>query len=105
MLRQQQITAAQNLFPASKYDSTGFVNPAAGFLSNFGLLVLCGGRQLGAVSSKCHYYSMEDDAQVKMLLFSPKTSHGLYISDQRNARGVVVVDDDYDDDDDDVEGD
>ncbi len=80
MLRQQQIITAQNLFPASKYDSTGFVYPAAGFLSNFGLLVLCGGRQLDAISSKCHYYSMEDDTQVKILLFSPNACHGLFFT-------------------------
>ncbi len=47
-----------------QYNEDGFRNHAIGLLSPGGLLVLCGGKQLNDSSVKCHYYSLEDEAQV-----------------------------------------
>ncbi len=47
-----------------QYNEDGFRNNAMGLLDPGGLLVLCGGKQLNDSSVKCHYYSMEDEAQV-----------------------------------------
>ncbi len=56
--------------PWRQYDETGFLDHAIGFLSKHGgLMVVCGGRQFGGVSDKCHYYSLEDDTQVNWLLY------------------------------------
>ncbi len=49
-----------------QYNEDGFRNNAMGLLNPGGLLVLCGGKQLNDSSVKCHYYSMEDEAQVKI---------------------------------------
>ena len=52
-----------------QYDSTGFSNHAVGFIADGAIVVVCGGKQLGSINhKKCHYYSIEDDAQVSLVL-------------------------------------